>query len=550
MSDDLAAPLPPEPPTSTGGTRPIWPLPADVNEDKLRHLRHDLRTPLNQIIGFTEMLIENSAEGASNSLIEDLQRLLAAGNQILALLSDGLAPWKLASGDLDLNTLRRSLLGQLNSLVGHREACETTARALALSETVSDLQKIATSARHLRRLLADDQQAEELAHGAPLATSVSAPPFPGAGTRFPFGTDAMAPALHGRVLVVDDDSTNREMLVRRLVRMGLTTADAADGQAALDRLGREAFDLVLLDIIMPVLDGFQTLERLKADDKLRHIPVIMLTALDEVSATVRGIEAGAEDYVPKPFNPVILRARIGASLEKKRLRDQERAHLAELQAERATSERLLLNVLPKAIGARLKAGEKTIVDAVPEATVLFADIVNFTRIAAESSPAHMVKLLNELFSDFDVLVEGMQVEKVKTIGDAYMVVGGLPQPTPEHAIRCADMALAMLNVVAMFNRRTGQRWQIRIGMHSGPLVAGIIGSKKFAYDLWGDTVNIASRLESHGEAGVVQVSQATVDRLRDLFVLEPRGPVELKHRGEIMAYRLLRWREPRTAPPA
>jgi class 3 adenylate cyclase len=287
------------------------------------------------------------------------------------------------------------------------------------------------------------------------------------------------------------------------------------------------------------MDGFQTLERLKSDEKLKHIPVIMLTALDEVSATVRCIEAGAEDYVPKPFNPVILRARIGASLEKKRLRDQERAHLAEIQAERAKSERLLLNILPKAIGDRLKGGEQIIVDAVTDATVLFADIVNFTGFAAGLSPAQTVGRLNEIFSDFDLLVEGMGVEKIKTIGDSYMVVGGVPLPVADHAVRCADMALAMLEVMEIFNQRNGLDWQIRVGMHTGPLVAGIIGSKKFAYDLWGDTVNIASRLESHGAPGVVQVSQTTADLLKPHFVLELRGPVELKNRGQMTAYRLV-----------
>ena len=179
--------------------------------------------------------------------------------------------------------------------------------------------------------------------------------------------------------------------------------------------------------------------------------------------------------MPKPFNPIILRARIGASLEKKRLRDQERAYLAEIQAERTKSERLLLNVLPKAIADRLKGGEETIVDAVPAATVLFADIVGFTRIAADLVPAKTVALLNEIFSEFDLLVEGMGVEKIKTIGDSYMVVGGVPLPNPDHGICCADMALAMQDVMANFNKRNHSYWQIRIGMHSGPLVAGIIG---------------------------------------------------------------------------
>ncbi|HWA09319.1 MAG TPA: adenylate/guanylate cyclase domain-containing protein [Opitutaceae bacterium] len=519
----------------------MWPLPAGIDEEALKRLRHDLRTPLNQIIGYTEMLIETAAEGGSTTLAEDLQHLHASGSQILTLLNEGLAQWKVEAGKVDLVALRRSLLGPLNGVLGYRDLCEETARALGLNETVADLEKISLASRNLRKMLEQESFAERYHLGTPSPmTGGSASPIVPGGTRAgAYAVPAATSPATGHLLIVDDEPLNREMLVRRLNRMGFTAVGAENGQVALDIIGREPFDLVLLDILMPVLDGFQTLERLKADEKLKHIPVIMLTALDEVSATVRCIEAGAEDYVPKPFNPVILRARIGASLEKKRLRDQERAHLAEIQAERAKSERLLLNILPKAIGDRLKAGEEPIVDAVPEATVLFADIVNFTGIAADLSPAKTVGRLNEIFSDFDLLVEGMGVEKIKTIGDSYMVVGGVPLAVPDHAVRCADMALAMLEVMEVFNQRNNVRWQIRIGMHTGPLVAGIIGSKKFAYDLWGDTVNIASRLESHGEAGIIQVSQATADLLKPHFVIEPRGSIELKNRGEMTAYRLV-----------
>ena len=527
-------------------TRAPWSVPPGVNEEALKRLRHDLRTPLNQIIGYTEMMIETSTEDASlPSLTEDLEHLHAGGNQILAILDHNLASWKVEKGNVDLVALRRSLLGPLNSVIGYRDLCEETARSLGLTATLSDLDKVGLATRNLRNLLEQESFAERYHLGLPLPTENSLPPFPLPSTVSPL-TDVRdgQSAVRGHVLVVDDEPLNREMLLRRLTRIGFTAQGAENGIEALELARRESFDMILLDILMPVLDGFQTLERLKADEKLRYIPVVMLTALDEVSATVRCIEAGAEDFVPKPFNPVILRARINASLEKKRLRDQEREYFAEIQSERAKSEGLLLNVLPKAIGERLKSGEQTIVDAVAEATVLFADIVNFTRIAAEMSPTLTVTLLNELFSDFDHVVEGMGVEKIKTVGDSYMVVGGVPLPVTDHAPRCANMALAMLDVVETFNTRTNQRWQIRVGMHSGPLVAGIIGSKKFAYDLWGDTVNIASRFESHGEPGMIQVSQATASLLAKDFWLEKRGPVELKNRGQMMAYRLVGRRPP------
>jgi class 3 adenylate cyclase len=266
----------------------------------------------------------------------------------------------------------------------------------------------------------------------------------------------------------------------------------------------------------------------------------MLTALDDVDSTVRCIEAGAEDYVPKPFNSVILHARINASLEKKRLRDQEQAYLAELQAERANSDRLLLNVLPKAVADRLKQGERTIVDSFREATVVFADIVGFTSFSANMAPSRTVQLLNDLFSGFDKLAETYQLEKIKTIGDSYMVVGGIPTPDPEHAERCAGMALDMLDVLKHFNRRNSINLDLRVGLNSGPVVAGIIGTKKFSYDLWGDTVNVASRMESQGHPGMIQVSAATHALLTERFVFEDRGTIDVKNRGQMATYRLIR----------
>ncbi|MDI1320435.1 MAG: adenylate/guanylate cyclase domain-containing protein [bacterium] len=339
-----------------------------------------------------------------------------------------------------------------------------------------------------------------------------------------------------KLLAVDDDEMNRDMLVRRLQKLGYEVGEAATGREALSKLKDGNFDHVLLDILMPDRDGFQTLEFMKADPRLKHIPAIMLTALDDVESTVRCIEAGAEDYVPKPFNPTILRARITASLEKKRLRDQEQAYLAQLQVERSKSERLLLNVLPKAIAERLKSGQRTIVDSFIDSTVLFADIVGFTRIAGKQSPHRTVQLLNEIFSGFDRIAEQLELEKIKTIGDAYMMVSGVPVMRNDHAEACTNAAFEMLEAVRVFNRRHQLDWSIRIGMNSGPVVAGIIGTKKFSYDLWGDTVNIASRMESHGQPGRIQISEITMQLLGDKFAFEPLGRIDIKNSAPVNAY--------------
>jgi len=342
-----------------------------------------------------------------------------------------------------------------------------------------------------------------------------------------------------RVLIVDDNEVNRDLLVRRLKRQGYDVLVASNGFEALELMRSTALDLVLLDIMMPQMNGYQVLETLKADPALRYIPVIMISAVNDIESIVRCIELGAEDYLSKPFNPVLLRARINACLEKKRLRDQEQAYLKKLAAEQEKSEQLLLNILPAPIAARLKQGESTIADSFADVTVLFADIVNFTKLSANLSPSELVEILNQIFSAFDELAERYGLEKIKTIGDAYMVVGGLPTPRPDHAEAIAQMALEMQQIVGDFSLKPGQPLQMRMGINTGPVEAGVIGTRKFAYDLWGDTVNTANRMESHGVAGKIQVTAATYDRLRDKYRFEERGVIEVKSKGKMTAYFLI-----------
>jgi class 3 adenylate cyclase len=205
--------------------------------------------------------------------------------------------------------------------------------------------------------------------------------------------------------------------------------------------------------------------------------------------------------------------------------------------ERAKSERLLLNVLPQSIAARLRDADDTIADAFDEVTVLFADIVDFTKMSEGAAPAEIVHLLNELFTRFDELAEHHDLEKIKTIGDAYMVAGGIPVPRPDHADAIAEMALDM--VAAVGERTDGRALQIRIGIDTGPVVAGVIGRRKFIYDLWGDTVNTASRMESHGLPGSIQVTERTYRRLCEAFVLKERGSVQIKGKAEMRTWLLV-----------
>ena len=210
-----------------------------------------------------------------------------------------------------------------------------------------------------------------------------------------------------------------------------------------------------------------------------------------------------------------------------------------LAVEQDRSERLLLNVLPAPIAARLKQGEAVIADRFQEVTVLFVDLVDFTRSSDRSTPERVVQVLDDLFTAFDRLAERHGLEKIKTIGDAYMAVGGLPEPRPDHAEAVAEMALAMREETARHRDPSGQPLALRIGIDTGPVVAGVIGTTKFSYDLWGDTVNTASRMESQGVPGCIQVTERTYRRLRDGYRFERRGPIQIKGKGELVTWFLV-----------
>lgn len=213
--------------------------------------------------------------------------------------------------------------------------------------------------------------------------------------------------------------------------------------------------------------------------------------------------------------------------------------LKDLRSEREKSERLLLNILPSPIAHRLKQEESSIADSFPEVTVLFADIVGFTKLSARITPHELVNLLNHIFSMFDKLAEIHQLEKIKTIGDAYMVAAGIPDHRADHAEAIADMAIDMLQALKQFNKETGQDFTIRIGVNTGPVIAGVIGTKKFIYDLWGDTVNIASRMESQGIPGYIQVTESTYKLLKEKYSFRERGLVNIKGKGNMLTYLLM-----------
>ena len=364
------------------------------------------------------------------------------------------------------------------------------------------------------------------------------------------------------LLIVDDTPTNLEILVDFFADAGFEVYVATSGEHALTQVNEVPPDLILLDVMMPGIDGFETCRRLKACAETKDIPVIFITALSDAVDKVKGLTIGAVDYVTKPLQQEEVLARVNThltirnlqrSLEEKnqalqqeimeRKRTEKALHVYSEKLEEAEKEtwRLLLNVLPESIASKLKSSTDVIADSHSNVSILFADIVNFTKLSSQQTPEGLVKILNDLFSAFDALVEHHALEKIKTIGDAYMVVGGAPTPHPDHAQAIADMALGMLEAVDRYNEANKTNHAIRVGINSGPVVAGVIGTKKFSYDLWGDTVNVASRMESHGLPGQIQVSEVMYKLLRDQYIFEDRGEIEVKGK-ELMKVYLLKGR--------
>ena len=332
------------------------------------------------------------------------------------------------------------------------------------------------------------------------------------------------------LLVVDDNDDNRYTLTRRLRRQGYENiTEVENGRDALAALEAAKFDLVLLDVMMPEMNGFETLEHIKSDMATRDIPVIMISALDELESVVRCIELGAEDYLNKPFNATLLKARVSASLEKKRLRDQETGYLDQLETEQDRSDKLLHAILPPGAVQELKATGTIQPRRYEDVAVLFCDIVGFTAYCDRTPPKTVVGQLQELVQVFEEIAFSHDLEKIKTIGDAFLATGGLLQKVENpvlSSVRCGlEMASASESLEA--------GWKVRVGIHFGPIVAGIVGQRQFMFDLWGDTVNVAARIAGEADPGTVFLSNEAWLQVRRTAQGRTRGLVPLKGKGEL-----------------
>ena len=361
----------------------------------------------------------------------------------------------------------------------------------------------------------------------------------------------------GKILLADDDFLTREVITD-ILKSGLyDVVTAENGRDAMDKyLNKDEYLLVITDLNMPEMDGMELLQRIREINPDQ--PVIILTGNSEVQVAMETINKGANDYLLKDENisNTVLYS-INRVMEKQQLifenrklmddillknRDLEEAKKV-AEEERKKADKLLLNILPAKVAEELKEFGKVKPLNYPSVTVMFADLTGFTKYAWNMKPCDIVEELDVIFETFDRITVSSQsrIEKLKTIGDAYMCAGGLPETNNTHPVDICLAALQFQQGIEQLKSRkkdnsSVEEWKLRIGIHTGPVTAGVIGKTKSTYDMWGDSVNVASRMESTCVGGRINISEATYELVKDYFVCEPRGEVEIKNRGKINMY--------------
>jgi CheY-like chemotaxis protein len=419
---------------------------------------------------------------------------------------------------VDEKTIRHDLRGHAAYLIGTCRLWLKQAQGQGLQHFVPALKRLETTATDVVALL--DRMMSVAQQTAPPAVEQAS-----LAELLQYMDQVPASQERGRLLIVDDNAQNREYLCELLTEQGHQVVTAAGGVEALHLVAVQPFDLVLLDVLMPGMTGFALLERLKTEGPWRHIPVIMLSSLEEGKSVITGIARGAEDYLTRPVDPLLLRARIGACLEKKRLRDREIIYLRRI-------DELLHAIFPPEVVTELKETSAVQPRRYEHVGVLFADVVAFTAFCDthRDHPEQVVQRLQEHFLACERIARKHDVQRIKTIGDAFMGTAGLLRP-------CANPVLTLLRCGQdlIESARAGPgSWDIRVGIHVGPVVAGVLGEAQCTFDLWGDTVNLASRMENCGQPGTITLSADAWKDIADLCrgeshwaAIRGKGPMEV-----------------------
>ena len=332
------------------------------------------------------------------------------------------------------------------------------------------------------------------------------------------------------ILIVDDIEDNRYTLERRLKRDGYKNIFSAEGgKVAIDMASKNRFDLILLDLMMPDMSGLEVLKHLKGDPLQRTIPVIMVTASDEVETAAECIINGADDFITKPFNGTLLKARVGASLEKKRLRDSEENYLDRVETDKKKSQQILKTVMPTSVANELQSSGKVRSRRYDDVAIFICDLVGFTSFCEKNNPELVVETLQEIIESFENTFEEFGLEKIKTVGDAIVAVAGLSSHATSPIKSCVDCAYKMREIA----NSAPTPWDLHVGIHSGSLVAGTVGTKTVQFDILGKTVNVAFNICDMSDANQILISSDAWMTARNEIKVKSVGIKRLKSGQDI-----------------
>jgi CheY-like chemotaxis protein/signal transduction histidine kinase len=529
-------------------TRPAPSSPAPVQDDTqpadphretraaVARLRHDLRTPMNAILGYGSVLAIEAEELGIAPLMPDVQRMQSAAKKLLEQI-DHLLPSGPEAADVEVSSIRtrlhEALVGPATELVQRSEAL--LAKAGTSERASADLERQLGATRTLLAIV------QQLA--SPAVPGQSSP----AGARFEQvlgrlgqSVQAMPVTAHaGTLLVVDDDAMNRDLLTRQLVREGYAVFTAASGKEALDKLRLQDFDLVLLDVMMPEMDGIQVLERIQQDPGLHEIPVVMISALDEIDSVARCIDKGAADYLAKPFDPVLLRARVSAPLQIHQLRQDVRRAAEELEQNRTSIDSLMRSVVPPPLSTGLRGGERIACAQYADVTAVVAQLVGLDAVAARQGAAETIERVSATLAAFERCARSQGLELVRATGGGYTAIVGAPEWREDHAERAADFALELLQALRTVAETGREPAEVRIGVNTGPLMTGAAAGDRIVFGMWGEAVSTAEAIASQAPGGTIHISAATRAKLSGKFAFGSPSVSEVAGHGHLRTYPLL-----------
>ena len=507
--------------------------PARAKRAVIAGLRHDLRTPMNAVLGYGGVLVIEAEEMGIAALVPDIQRLHTAAKGLLEKI-DHLLPSGPEASEVDVFTIR----GRLHEALLHPTAA-----------LVEQSQQLLAKASNSERASADlERQVGAARKLLALVQQLALPPVPAAETSERAGFERVfnrlrpsaqpaIGALHaGTLLVVDDNAMNRDLLTRQLVREGYGVFTAASGKEALEKLRLHDVDLILLDVMMPEMDGIQVLEHIQRDPVLCEIPAVMISALDEIDSVARCIEKGAVDYFAKPFDPVLLRARVSATLQVRQLRQDLRRVEDELAQNRTSIDELIRSVVPRPLSDGYKRGERSVCAHYADVTAVVARLEGLDAIASRCGPAETIARVSETLAIFEQCSRAKGLEIVRASDRSYTAIVGAPEWREDHAQVAADYALELLQAIKAGSEQAADRPEIRIGLNTGTLIAGVAGSDRLVFGMWGDAVNTADAIACQATGGKIHVSAATCAKLNEQFDVGSPTVIEVPGHGHQRTY--------------